>query len=345
MKLGLLAYGLAPQEVLATARLAEEFDHDSLWLVEDHWDSGPVPLAAACACVTSELEIGIGVMNPFTRHPSVLAMDYLALTELSKGRVVLGIGASAKSWIEQMGLEYRMPRTAVRESIELVRALLQGETITRHGAVFRTESIRLGRVPERTPPLYMGAMGQRSVETCGEVADGWVVSLLQPISYVTASRQRLLAGLESAGRSSEALEIIQYIPFSCSTDRATARARAKMLLAKELQEEMALYSAQEVVLASFRDYLASTSPEEYEAVIRELAHGAEPIDAIPENLLDELTIAGTPDDCTEGILEYRDAGVTGLAFLCDGVDPRETAELIGSIATDIRRRDALAEDR
>src|SRR3990172_2311200 len=103
----------------------------SVWLIEDYFSPGAFALAGAAAAVTERVTVGIGVVNPYTRHPALLAMETAALAGLAPGRVVLGLGASNRVWIEErMGIPFTAPLASVRECVEIVRRLLAGERLT-----------------------------------------------------------------------------------------------------------------------------------------------------------------------------------------------------------------------
>src|ERR1700676_1591003 len=108
--------GLDPHRCVALARAAEANNFSSVWFAENPFERGVLPAAAACAVATERIRIGIGVWNPFNRHPSLIAMEIGALDELAKGRVSLGIGSGIGSAVERMGISYARPLTAVAEA-------------------------------------------------------------------------------------------------------------------------------------------------------------------------------------------------------------------------------------
>ena len=129
-----------PSHVTAWARAAERAGLGSAWIIEDYFHPGAYALAAAAAAVTERLAIGLGVVNPYTRHPVLLAMETAALAGIAPGRVVLGLGSSNRRWIEaQMGIPFKAPLGGLRESVAIVRRLLAGERVTARGEVFTVD--------------------------------------------------------------------------------------------------------------------------------------------------------------------------------------------------------------
>ena len=98
---GIGCENLNARRFVACARLAEELGFGSFWVPEDYFFRGAFTLAAAIASQTTKLRVGIGVVNPYTRHPVLTAMEFGALEEISGGRTMLGLGASVKFWIEE----------------------------------------------------------------------------------------------------------------------------------------------------------------------------------------------------------------------------------------------------
>lgn len=319
MRLGLLVSGLSGSATVDVARSAESEGLASCWIIEDLWNRGAIPLASACLEATQRIDIAIGVVNPYTRHPTLFAMDYGALAELYEGRAIIGIGASVQAWVEQMGLEYHMPRTATMEAIEIARELLAGQESNYSGRVFQTHGITLGFSTEHRAPMYMGAMGERTVRACGAVADGWVVSLLEPIGYVRKAREWLRQGAADAQRVLGDFPVVQYFPFSCNEDSRAAKAAVKPLMAIYLAGEFGLYEQQTAVMRSLTEHLVTIDAAGYRDVLRKLAEGVDPVVAIPDELVDELAIAGTPRECADKLGEYAAVGVTEAAlFPADG---------------------------
>jgi 5,10-methylenetetrahydromethanopterin reductase len=124
----------APSRCTEWARAAERAGLGSVWIIEDYFHPGAFTLAGAVAAATERITLGLGVVNPYTRHPAVLAMETAALTGVAPGRVVLGLGSSNRRWIEeQMGIAFKTPLADLRECVEILRRLLAGERLDFHG--------------------------------------------------------------------------------------------------------------------------------------------------------------------------------------------------------------------
>ena len=181
-----------------------------IWFAENPFNRGTLPAAAACAVATKALRIGAGVFNPYNRHPTLIAMEIGALDELAGGRVQLGIGSGIGFAIERMGFSYGKPLTTLREAIAIVRALLRGEEVTHAGTVFNVNKVKLDYKPRADIPIFMAGRGDRSLEACGEIADGLIVSNMVTAAFSAKAVKIVHDAARAAGRSPP--EIVQYVP-------------------------------------------------------------------------------------------------------------------------------------
>src|SRR3989442_2034473 len=105
-----------PVRATDLARAAERAGLGSLWVIEDYFDPGAYALAAAAAAVSERIVIGLGVVNPYTRHPALIALETAALAGIAPGPVVLGLGTSNRQWIqEQIAIPFKTPLRGLRE--------------------------------------------------------------------------------------------------------------------------------------------------------------------------------------------------------------------------------------
>src|SRR5881409_2349162 len=171
--------GDAPAHAVALARAAERAGLGSVWITEDYYQAGAFTLAGAVAAVTGRLLIGLGAVNPYTRHPALIAMETAALAAMAPGRVVLGLGSSNRKWIEeQMSIPFKTPLRGLREGVEIVRRLLDGRRVTYAGEVFAVHDVALEAPPPAPVPILLGVKGPRALALAAEVADGVHCSVL-----------------------------------------------------------------------------------------------------------------------------------------------------------------------
>ena len=157
--------GLDARRCVDLAKTAEANGFHSLWFAENAFNRGVLPAAAACVAATGRVGIGIGVFNPYNRHPTLMAMEIGALDELAQGRARLGIGSGIAAATERMGLSTDRPLAAVRDAFAIVRALLRGEQVAQHGhrdgAGDATRGPK-GRNASRHPAAHWGPRGDET---------------------------------------------------------------------------------------------------------------------------------------------------------------------------------------
>jgi len=315
--------GVAPLACVELAKTAEASGFTSLWFAENPFQRGVLPAVSACAMATRTIGVGIGVVNPYNRHPSLIAMEFGALDELSQGRALLGIGSGIGAMIERMGLSYDRPVSAVRDAIHIVRALLRGDTVTYRGRVFSVDDAALGfRPPRPDLPIYMAAMGDRSVRVCGEIADGLMVSNMTPAAFTERIVGIVGAAASRAGRRMP--EVVQYVPCVARSDGAAAREVVKTAIAEMLTSFWPASgqwtSVKEAVVAE-----SGIARDEFAAALDRLRR-REPANAVlDERFVDGFAIAGTAEDCLRQAARYRRVGVTELVLTMAG--PQASADI------------------
>lgn len=202
------------EELTELVRTAEELGFTSAWIAEDYFYAGAFSLASAVARSTEKIQLGIGVINPYTRHPVLSAMEAAALDTVSKGRAIIGIGAANKLWIEtRMGMPYSKPITATRECVEIIKGLVGQGKLTYHGSVFHVEGVELEFQPYRRDlPVYMGVKGDKALFQAGQAADGVLISAGCTLEYISYARNLIAQGARSVGRNPEELRLAAYLP-------------------------------------------------------------------------------------------------------------------------------------
>ncbi len=309
---------------MACARLAEELGYGTYWVPEDYFFRGAFALASAIACSTRRLRVGLGVVNPYTRHPALIAMEFAALTEVAEGRTALGIGGGVRHWIEtQMRIPYAKPGTAMREGVDVVRRMLRGESVTFEGQVFRTHEAKLSFAsPCAAPPVYLGVLGPKNLEMAGQIADGVLLSVMTSAAYARFAIEHVRRGAERAGRRLSDLEIGAFLLVSISEDERAAREAVKPFLAA-LLGILATEPQNPLVVAS------GMPAEELAKIGEAFGKGTSAVELVSDWMIDTFTIAGSPARCRETLDEIVAAGVNHpIAFEVPGVDPEVTIRAV-----------------
>jgi 5,10-methylenetetrahydromethanopterin reductase len=300
------------------ARAAERAGLGSLWIIEDYFHPGAYALAAAAAAVTERVVIGLGVVNPYTRHPALVAMETAALAGIAPGRVVLGLGSSNRRWIEaQMAIPFKTPLHGLREGVEIVRRLLDGERVTYAGEVFAVHDVALEAPPPAPVPILLGVKGPRALALAAEVADGVHCSILASPAHV----RRVRATTSSRARGDFA--VIAYLPVAVSDDGAQARVWVRPLIAHYL----GVLHGQSILQDAGLDR-ARTQP-----FSDALAAGRPAADLVTDDLVDAFAVAGTPSECRAALARWAQAGLDAAVAVVPG--PTDLARQLEHIGREL----------
>jgi alkanesulfonate monooxygenase SsuD/methylene tetrahydromethanopterin reductase-like flavin-dependent oxidoreductase (luciferase family) len=316
-----LGSALAPETLPGLARLAEESGYGELWFAEDYFFTGGISSAAAALAATERIPIGLGVVSAMVRHPALLAMEVATLDRMFPGRLQPGIGTGVPAWMRQMGVKPRSPLSALRESVTTVRRLLDGEEVSLDGRCFQLDRVRLTHPPRTRVPVYMGVLAPKAMQLSGEIADGNVLSVLSSPQYVHWARERIDAGMAEAGRDTPR-KLATFAFVSVGRDGAAAKAA--------LREPMSFYLAADGGNALTDAYGIS---EELDAMLAG-GGGAEAVAReMPERWIDDLAVAGEPDECAEKIRRLLEAGSDSVVlFPLAGDDPEA---IVRAVAADV----------
>lgn len=307
---------------------AERAGFDQVWVSHDLLlRSAPVLLAAA-AGATRRIQLGLGVLNPYSAHPVELAMHAATLQELSGGRAVLGVGAGAAGFLGKAGIGQSHPLARTREAILSCRALLAGNAPAEvDGAGNWALDARLAVAGGSGVPIYVGAMSPKMLALAGELADG-VLALLYPPEHYPTARAQVADGAGRAGRAVTDLDVPACVWVSVDEDGDRA--------VGPLAEKLAFYGT------AFAPYLldrVGLRPLDFEPASRAVAAGdlERAISLVSPEML-RLGIAGTPDDVVSRCRSLVAAGASHLSFGPPlGPDPLAAVELIGRAVVPVLR--------
>ena len=296
---------LPVSDYVVYARAAESAGFDQFWVSNDLFlRSAPVILSAV-AMATERIEIGTCILNPYTINPAEIAMSAATLDELSGGRFNLGISAGAEDFMGWLGLEFRYPRTLVREAIAAINKLTSNENAATDGKALRwTDEAWLRFESQRRVPIYLGAMSPKMLETIGEMADGGL-PLLFPPEHFANILPHVEAGLSRAGRSLDDIDLAACIWCSISADQAAANA--------VLADKIAYYG--HAMSPTILEQLELTR-EDFEP-IRRARHIDGDVERARGLVTDDMLrigIAGTTDALIKRLESLVDLGVRHLSF-------------------------------
>ena len=316
---------------------------DLVWVAEAYGIDA-VSVMGYLAAKTSTVEIASGILPLYTRTPTLLAMTAAGVDYLSGGRCVLGLGASGPQVIEGWhGVAYDKPIARTREIIEICRQVWRRERIDHAGPAYTIplppeQGTGLGKplkmithpVRDRIP-TYVASLGPKNVEMTAEIADGWLPILFVPEKAKDVWGDALAAG--TAKRSSELgpLEISAGGVVAVGDDVTHVRDMVRPMVAlyvggmgargKNFYNDLARRYGFEKEAELIQDLYLDGKKDEAAA-------------AVPEQLLEAMTLVGPEGYVKERIAAYRDAGVTLLNVLPFAEDPVKLVEQLKDWAGD-----------
>jgi probable F420-dependent oxidoreductase len=264
-----------------------------VWSAEVSGTDAFTPLALAAAW-SPALRLGTAIVPVATRGPGLLAMSAAAMAEAAPGRFALGIGASSQVIVERWNAaSFDQPFQRTRDTLRFLRRALAGERIDEAFETFTVRGFRLARVPEVPPPVLLAALRPGMLRLAGREADGAITNLLSPDDV-----PKVAAELHAQG---EGKELVARL-FVCPTDDADyARAAGRRLLSTYLN--VPVYAAFHRWLGRGEALAAMWSA--WEAGDLRGANAA-----IPDEVVDQLLVHGTPERCRARLEAYVAAGIT-----------------------------------
>jgi F420-dependent oxidoreductase-like protein len=314
--IGYWGLGLTADQQLEIVQEAERLGYDSVWAAEAY-GSDAATVLAWLAAGTSTIKLGSAIFQIPGRTAAMTAMTAATLDQLSNGRMRLGIGASGPQVAEGWhGQPYGKMLQRTREYVAVVRMALARERVEFHGETLelplpdgpgKALKLTIAPVQERLP-IYLAAIGPKNTALAGEIADGWIPTLFAP-EHVADFRTHLQEGADRAGRSLEQFDIAPTVNVLVTDDLASGRDAMRPYLALYIggmgSREQNFYNRL-AVRYGFED-AARTVQDLYLEGKREEA-GA----ALPDELIDLVTLCGPRDHVRERLAVYRDAGVGTL---------------------------------
>ena len=202
---------LPPERLRSAALAADEAGLEQLWVWEDCFKESGIATAAAILAWTQHLVVGIGLLPVPLRNVALTAMEIATLERLFPGRLVPGVGHGVAEWMEQVGARAPSPMTLLREYTTALRALLHRETVTTAGRHVQLTDVALDWPPDPPPPLFVGAVRERTMSLAGELGDGVIMTGESTPSAVREAMVHLRNGRAGAGRDGEA-DVVVFLP-------------------------------------------------------------------------------------------------------------------------------------
>lgn len=293
--LGLAARGDV-KDTAGWARKAEDLGLESVWVHDSYFERDPITYLTAIGQVTKRIGLGAGALNPYTRHPVVVAMTMSALDDLAPRRCTLALGSGLPLRLSQMAIPYDDTVAKVSLAIDQIRQLWRGEPLKLNDKVPPLQP--MFQPPHRIP-VYIAAYRTPFLDLCGEKADGYLGRPAESLPAYKKMHDRVLESAAQHGRSASDIDFRGYLLCLIDSSRREAVNRAK-------REPFVIYMIS--VLSDISMKRAGFDPQlrgQIAAAWRaEDYHRAGEL--IPDELLDAFILCGTVDEVAARAAAYHD---------------------------------------
>jgi len=284
-----------------------DLGYTDLWSSEANGTDGFTPLALAAAWVP-DLRLGTAIVPAFTRGPAIMAQSVAAMAEAAPGRFAFGIGTSSDVIVERWnGIPFEEPYQRTKDMVRFLKEAMTGEKVETEFQTFKSKGFRLGRKlqPDQVPPILIAALRPGMLRLAGREGEGAI------INWLSADDVKQVAPEVGPGK-----EIVARIFVCPNADADAVRGAGRFLISSYLNVP---------VYAAFHEWLGRSDRlqpmwDAWKAGDRKAA-----LAAIPDSVVDELIVHGSPEECREHLARYVDNGVTTpvLAILPFGVGVRQ----------------------
>jgi len=313
---------------------AEKAGVDSVWVAEA-WGSDCVVPLAMLAASTTRVRLGSHIMQISARRPSMAAMTAMTLAMASDNRFILGLGVSGPQVVEGLhGVAFAHPYSRLREYVEILRIAFSGEKIVYDGQEYQLplpggegKALRLSLPSNPQIPIFLAALGPKSLEMTGALADGWLGTSFVP-EAADVYLDHIRAGAAQAGRSLEGFEIRIPVPVGIASDPAKLVASRKKSLAFQLGG---------MGSAKTNFYNRAFQRVGFEAAAADIqrlwSEGKrdEAVAKVPDEMVFKTSLIGTEDKIRERLRIYKAAGVTLIGVQPFGRSRDEKLETIAKV--------------
>ncbi|HMK47740.1 MAG TPA: 5,10-methylenetetrahydromethanopterin reductase [Methanocella sp.] len=305
------------KELIDYCKFAEDNGLDYLWIT-DHYNNRQVfEMLALIADKTSRIKLGPGITNAFTASPAVTATAIASVDEISSGRATLGIGPGDLSTLPKIGMAMETPVARLTEAVGIIKKMWAGETVaTPDNKVFKFAGAQLAYKPkQKAIPVYIGAQGEKMLETAGKIGDGVLINASNPKDFAFA------VPIIKKASGERKFDIAAYASFSIDADAKKAKGAVKPVVAF-----IAAGSPVPVLQRHGLDLAA------VETIKGGLAKGdfKTAFGAVNDQMIDAFSIYGNPQDMNAKIAGLTAAGCTQIvAGSPIGADKNKAIRLIG----------------
>jgi len=294
MRLGYsLGSVLSIDQVINCASTLSSHNPDTVWIPET-WGMENFSMLSAISSKLKKPRIGSSIINIYSRSPTLIAMGAATIDTISNGRLVLGLGTSSVPIVEEFhGHNFEKPLTRMTEYVHIIKKALSGEKIDFNGKIFSLKNFSLLiKPPRKNIPIYLAAINQKMVDLCWQIADG-VIFYLRPLSELENTIKKMQSKRE--------------IDVSCQLITCMSNDVDKAI--ECVKKTLAFYISVGEIYRKFlsKNGFANETKNVYEEYQKSGLKSNHEL--VPESMLEQLCVYGTPDECIKKLKRFHNVGV------------------------------------
>ncbi len=287
------------------ARLAEAKGFDSFWVHENPFIKDAISLLSSALAATSSIKVGSGCVSVVTRHPLLAASTFATLNGFYPQRVLMGVGLGGFPWLPKIGVKVfpvheTRPLKRIREFLTISNSLLEGKSVSLNGEFFKVNDLKLEVAPTHKPSVYLATFGTQLLRMAPKYADGVIISPALMTPETTGEKVKLVRHGEPAGKR---LDIASYVLTIVSKNVEEAKRLMK-------SNYFLIYQVADVlkpeIFAPYGLRESDFEPVKEAWRRKDIAAAAK---AMPDAVVEALTLTGDADHCATRLNDYRKSGV------------------------------------
>lgn len=322
---------LSREQMIKVVTAADRLGYDSLWVAEA-WSHDAFMVLTSLIEHTEQIKLATGIVNVYSRTPSLIAQSTATLDALSGGRAILGLGASGPQVIKGWhGLDYDQPLQRTRETIDVVRMIMRREKLDYEGNIFNlTGRLKLINHPVRDRvPIAVAALGPKNIAMTAEVADGWLPTLYSPAKAGDVFGPALAEGRAKRSADLGPLEVIAPAAVAIGDDVSGARDMSRIGLALYIggmgSKQQNFYNR------LIRQYGYDAEAEKIQELYLS-GRQAEAIGLVTDEIIDEVSAIGSEGFVRDRLAQFAEAGVDSLLVTIGDPDPDRAVPTLETLA-------------
>ena len=286
---------------------AEDWGYDLAWVPDQGFMQDPFVALSYLTTRTEKISLGVGITNPYQRHPIQIARAAATLADLRPGSFKLGLGAGEKRRIrDRVGAPTGPFIDTISTTMQVLRDLFAGERVTVSNEVFSLDDVALEMKDLPQVPVFLATTHPDAFRAAGKYADGVIVGDVSDPAVMSQIIAWIREGAEAEGRDMKEISVVAWCATIVADDReAVVEHLRRPVIGSAIN---GMHKVTRGLMGVAPEHFPQIRAAKFDATL------SLPESAIPDDMVDRFAIAGPADYCAERILALRDVGVDTMGF-------------------------------